>query len=231
MPRIPRNLILEEGYQTHKIWRGHNREWNISSNAEKEVYLNQMNKVLEKQNHPNDLNVFALMFNHTHELFHVNDKKEFSNMMRNHHSRYGMYFNQKHKRQGKVAYERPKTTLIENDEYSMNATFYIHANPVKAGISKNAANYRWSTHKLYAFGKREKFMKYVKFPAWYMDLGKTWESRQKIYRRLFDAYLREYGLIELPALNKNFYGSLVWMAKLSEKVSAWVMKSRSKDPP
>ena len=231
MPRVPRGLIIEEGFQTHKMWRSHNREWNISESDEKEAYLNELNDELKKKHQTNELNALTLMSNHTHELFHINDKIEFSNMMRTHHSRYGMYFNQKHKRRGKVAYERPKTCLIEDDQYSMTATFYIHANPVKAGITKNAANYRWSTHKLYAFGKYEKFMKYVVFPRWYMDLGKSWPERQRKYRTLFDAYLREMGLIKQAFLHGYFYGDHLWMLELSKKVLEWRKKSRSKDPP
>ena len=228
MPRIPRNLVLENDFQTHKMWRGHNKEWNIGTDDEKLAYLNFLNELLPKQ--LNDLNAFAYLSNHTHELFDIKDKIQFSDLMRNHHSRYGMFFNKKHNRQGKVAYERPKTCLIESDEYSMRATFYIHANPVRAGITKNAANYRWSTHKLYAFGKKEQFMIHVKFPRWYIELGRTWEERRRKYRRLFDAYLRESGLINQNFIYKNFFGSTLWTMQFAEKVSAWV-KNKSKSPP
>lgn len=228
MPRIPRSLILDNNFQTHKVWRGHNREWNISSNDEKVTYLSFLNELIPKQ--LNDLNAFTIMSNHSHELFHINDKKQFSELMRNHHSRYGMFFNKKHNRLGKVAYDRPKTCLIQEDEHSMRATFYIHANPIRAGITKNAANYKWSTHKLYAFGKRESFMKKVIFPKWYMELGKTWEERQRKYRQLFDLYLKEIGLTAQDFLNRNFFGNSIWMLELRKKVSGWY-KSKSKAPP
>ena len=228
MPHIPRNLIIEEGFQTHKIWRSHNKEWNLGTFDEKIAYLNYLNKLLPKQS--NELNCYALMSNHSHEAYDIQSLRQFSDLMRNHHSRYGMYFNKKHERHGKVAYQRPKTCLIESDEYSMKATFYIHANPVRAGITKNAANYKWSTHKLYAFGKRDNFTKFVRFPHWYMALGKTREQRQRTYRKLFDAYLREHGIIQQEFLNKNFYGSFLWIKGLSERVKEWT-KSNTKDPP
>ena len=94
MPRIPRNLILEEGFQTHKIWRSHDREWNIQTNDEKEVYLNLLNEELSKQS--NDLNAFCVMSSHSHEEYDINNKTSFSDFMRNHHSKYGMFFNKKH---------------------------------------------------------------------------------------------------------------------------------------
>ena len=228
MPRIPRNLILEEEFQAHKIWRGHNKEWNLNTSEEKSAYLSYLNKLLIKNS--NELNSFAVMSNHSHELFDIHDKDSFSELMRNHHSKYGMFFNRKHKRQGKVAYDRPKTCLIQSDEYSMKATFYIHANPLRAGITKNAANYRWSTHKLYAFGRRDEFTKFVKFPQWYIDLGNTWKDRQKKYRRLFDAYLKDAGLIKQEFLSRYFFGSYPWMDNYSQRVKDW-SKARANSPP
>jgi len=228
MARIPRNLILEIDCQTHKIWRGHNKENNIGTDDEKLTYLTYLNELLPKQ--LNELNAFDLLSNHTHELFEIKDKIQFSNLMRDHHSRYGMFFNRKHNRQGKVAYQRPKTCLIECDEYSIQATFYIHANAVRAGITKNACNYKWSTHNLYAFGKRKDFMKYVKFPKWYMNLGNTWEDRRRKYRQLFDLYIKKNGLITQTFLYNYFFGNTLWMLEQSKVVSDWT-KSRTKSPP
>ena len=226
MARIPRNLIIEEGLQTHKMWRSHNKDWNLESNDEKAFYLKRLNKLLPKQS--NQLNSFSLMSNHSHEVYDIKNKVQFYNLMRDHHSLYGMFYNRKHDRRGRVAYDRPKTCCIESEEYSMRATFYIHANPLRAGITKNAANYPWSSHKLYAFGKRDKFTENIVFPKWYMDLGKTPEQRQRMYRKLFDAYLREAGLITQHFLDKNFYGSFLWTNSFIQKIKDL---TKSKSPP
>jgi putative transposase len=229
MARIPRYLILDNEHQAHKIWRGHNKDWNISTPEEKSTYMSYLNKLLEKNK--NELNAFGLMSNHTHELFDIVDRSEFSKLMRDHHSRYGMFFNKKHRRCGPVAYDRPKTCMIENDEYSMRATFYIHANPLRAGISKNAANYKWSTHRLYAFGEKDELTKKVKFPGWYMALGSTWESRQRIYRQLFDIYLKEEGLIKQDFLYNHFFGSMLWLNARNETVKNWRIDCVQQSPP
>ncbi len=228
MPRIPRKLLLVEGYQTHKIWRGHNKEWNLGSSDEKNKYLELLNISLPKQS--NELNAYCNMSNHSHEQYDIKNVTEFSNLMRDHHSRYGSYFNKKHNRQGKVAYERPKTCLIQSDQYSMQTTLYIHSNPVRAGITKNASNYRWSTHRLYAYGKRDKYTQNVVFPNWYLNLGNTSKDRQRRYRRLFDAYLKDQGLIKQPSYSNNFLGDFFWCEDLKEKIKYWI-KSRSTSPP
>ncbi len=228
MPRVPRHLVLKEGYQAHKVWRSHNEEWNVSSSDEKDRYMEELNRRLSKQE--NKLHAFTVMSSHVHEQYSVENREEFSKLMRDHHAGYAMYFNKKHKRRGRVAYDRPRTCSIESDEYAMRATFYIHANPIRAGITKDAARYIWSTHRLYAFGKRDKYTRNVVFPEWYMALGKTWKERQRKYRQLFDAYLRECGLIRQDFLKEYFYGSLLWKLKLKEDVKRWI-KSRCKDPP
>ncbi|MCB0309551.1 MAG: transposase [Bdellovibrionales bacterium] len=197
MPRYPRSWTLEKDLAFHKVWRGHNREWNLGSVDEKQKYLNllgeEQQRICEKSN---PLHAICIMSNHAHELYTLEHLTTFSNFMRQHHGRYGRFFNNKHKRQGKVAQDRPKTSAIENDYHEMMVTFYIHANPIRAKICKNASNYSWSTHMLYAFGKRAKWMKDIRiqFPNWYLNLGNTWKERQIKYRKAFDSYLKEYGL-------------------------------------
>ena len=181
-----------------------------------------------KKENPNPVQALCLMSNHTHEIVHINEVKSFSMQMRRHHSRYGMYFNKKHKRSGKVAEDRPKTFLLGSHEDSMKVTFYVHANPLRAKMVKDAKDYEWSTHKLYAFGTRPKWLKHFEWPEWYLALGKNWAQRQKMYRKLFDAYLKEYGLIKQWSLYQNFVGPTLWKLPLQEKVLEWY---RSHAPP
>ncbi len=196
MPRYPRSWILEPGLAFHKVWRGHNREWNLQTPSEKQKYLQLLRDEHQRLAAINPLHALCLMSNHAHEVYSLADVERFSNFMRQHHSRYGAFFNRKHKRRGKVAQDRPHTSAIEDEHHEMIVTFYIHANPLRAGICKDAKDYAFSTHALYAFGKKAPWMKGMKitFPTWYMRLGATWKQRQAIYRKLFDAYLREYGL-------------------------------------
>lgn len=226
--RIPRSLIVFPGYPVHKIWRGHNKEWNLKTPKEKQKYLSFLKEEIEKFP-DNKLQAFTLMSNHTHEIHFIEDPETFSNSMRRHHSRYGAFYNRKHSRCGKVAQDRPRTCLIEDDTYYMRATFYIHANPVRAKMCKDAKNYAWSTHSLYAFGKNNYGIKLkIGYPDWYMALGKTWTQRRKKYRQLFDAYLREKGMIQDRFYDKPFFGSDEWQIPFLEKIKAWRI---GKSPP
>lgn len=224
MARIARKYILTPGLAIHKVWRGHNREFNIGDGFEKRTYLNMLNEELIKQT--NILHAVCLMSNHSHEMYQLgvaeNDITMLSELFRRHHSRYGMYFNRKNKRSGKVAESRPFTCSVEpEDAIEMEVTFYIHANPIRAGICKDAKDYLYSTHRLYAYGKREPWMKNIIFPEWYMRLGSTMQARQKKYRQLFDAYLRKYGHIKV---SHNIYGwgSILWVLDRKKQIRALV---------
>jgi len=223
MARLPRSFTVLPNSSVHKTWRGHNREPNLGTPGQKAKYLDFLNDDMESKKYDVGCAIHALciMINHAHELFRVTKPPEFSKHMRRHHSRYGMYFNKINGRCGKVAQDRPKTTLIADDDHEMKAVFYIHANPIRANIVKDARNYVWSTHKLYAFGKKEPWMRNVTFPDWYLRLGRNWKLRQKRYRQLFAAYLKEFGRFKQSFLHKLFYGPDLWMLERSLRVTAW----------
>lgn len=204
----------------HKVWKGHNSEYNIGSHREKDAYLKYLNEEIIKQENP--IHSICIMSNHTHEVYSLNECdgsiQALSELFRRHHARYGMYFNRKQNRKGKVAQERPFTCSVEKDDaHEMELTFYIHANPLRAGLCKDAKNFYYSTHRLYAYGKKEPWMANIVFPQWYMKLGKTMKQRQARYRSLFEDYLRRRGLIKVTHCIYG-WGSLLWVHKRRRQI-------------
>lgn len=223
MARIARSLTVLPNHAVHKVWRGHNKEYNLGKREDKEKYIGFLNDDFDK--HESKVGAYiealCLMDNHAHEMFRILSQILFSNHMRRHHGRYGQHFNKVNGRSGKVAEDRPKTTLIEDGHHEMRTVFYIHANPIRAGIVKNARDYEWSTHKLYAFGKRQPWMKHIKLPAWYLALGRNAEERQSKYRKLFEQYLKETGRFKQTFLKKLFFGNEIWVEERQLKVAEW----------
>jgi len=41
----------------------------------------------------------------------------------------------------------------KNDAYLMQRSYYIHNNPLRAGIVKRLADYRWSSSPVYAYNR------------------------------------------------------------------------------
>ena len=222
MARTPRSFTVRAGFASHKVWRGHKKEDNLGTAEQKETYLEFMNEDIESDKYEVGyvLEALTLMDNHTHELPLVSNPKLYSHHMRRHHARYGRYFNDVKNRCGKVAQDRPHTTLIADKDYRVRCTLYIHANPHRGGIS-DPDRYEYSTHKLYAYGKRSAWMRNIKLPRWYLNLGKNPAERQRNYRRLFAKYLALEGSTKQKFLRGLFFGPPQWVMQNEDKVSAW----------
>jgi len=62
---------------------------------------------------------------------------------------YAFWFNKKYSRSGALIANRYKSSCVENDEYLLTLTRYIHQNPLTAGIVKDLDEYRWSSYRDY----------------------------------------------------------------------------------
>jgi REP element-mobilizing transposase RayT len=230
MARKPRSLVLFDGCITHKVWRAHNKEYYLKDNNIKELYINSLKRTQGTDKDDYELNAATIMSNHVHEIMKVYSVEDFSNLMRKHHSRFGLIYNKQNNRCGKVAQERPHTTCFENENYTMEAVFYVHANPIKAGMVKDDRSYTWTTHIYYAYGIKPKWLNGLKFkfPAWYMNLGNTVEKRQRAYRVLFNKYLKKVlnEKIYLRFSKLYFHGSENWNLIKEDTIKSYFKKQR-----
>ena len=133
--------------------RGHNREHVLESNEDKIAYLDGLALTLTEAITPFVAwHSYCLMGNHPHETGrldfakgHADCLKVFGNWMRNAHARFGAGYNRRHNRQGKVAYDRPKTKEVDAKGGLLEVMFYGDANPVKAMVS-HSSRYRFSSY-------------------------------------------------------------------------------------
>lgn len=204
--RKSRRDVLSDTGLFHKMWRGHNRETIFGKQRERHAYIKDLcDTQTDEIRGQVEWYSYHIMSNHTHETGRVkrdekgelgNALRLFGNWMRNAHSRFGQRYNMNHDRQGKVAYDRPKTTQVRDTPEDMQRTvFYGDANPVRAGIVKHPKNYAWSSYRFYAYGEKDAFTEHLTQPAWYLALGNTKRKRQRRYRQLCDRYLRREGLL------------------------------------
>jgi len=119
--------------------------------------------------------------------------------MQRSHSSFGSQYNKKHNRKGKVAIERPKTPVVEDESHhQIDVHMYIEANPLRAGMVRNLKqlrSYRYSSYQYYAHGIENRFTKGLTEPKWYQSLGVNSKERQKAYQMLFRDYLERTGWI------------------------------------
>ena len=217
MPRAPRKDSLHSGLAFHKIWRAHDRQHLLQEPAEKRAYLAEVAKDYQNKCDPKafQLHAFCIMGNHVHEQgFLGGEQRHLSDHMRRSHGCFGLKFNKRKARLGKVAHDRPKTLVIQHDEAALRCNFYIHTNPVRANIAKTPWDLLWRTFsscRLYTHGERNEQNRHIELPDWYLALGRTPKERQAAYRSLLMEYLREAGLVKDRHMTRgNFIGDATW---------------------
>lgn len=95
-----------------------------------------------------ELYAYCLMGNHAHLLIKEGDDT-IQRCMKRIGVSYAYYYNRKYDRVGHVFQDRFRSENIEDDNYLMAVTRYIHNNPVKAGMVKRAEDYPWSSYQEY----------------------------------------------------------------------------------
>ena len=94
------------------------------------------------------VHAFCLMSNHVHLALQVGDR-ELSAGMQNLSFRYTRYLNTRLKRVGHVFQGRFKAFLVDQDRYGLALVRYLHLNPVRAKLVRQAGAYAWSSHRAY----------------------------------------------------------------------------------
>ncbi len=60
---------------------------------------------------------------------------------------YTVYFNRRHRHTGHVFEQRYKALLVDQDNYLLQVSRYIHLNPVEAKVVQRARDYPWSSYR------------------------------------------------------------------------------------
>lgn len=96
-----------------------------------------------------EIHVYVLMENHYHLLIRTR-QGNLSRAIQWLGVTYTGWFNRKHKRIGHLFQGRFKSFLIQDDRYFTVMCYYIHGNPVRAGIVGEVTVYQWSSARAYA---------------------------------------------------------------------------------
>ncbi len=100
-----------------------------------------------------DVFAYVLMGNHYHILLRTR-RANLKKAMHWFGTTYTQRFNRRHSRSGHLFQGRYKSIIVQNDAYLLQLSYYIHRNPLRAGIVKRLTDYRWSSYKVYAYGHK-----------------------------------------------------------------------------
>ena len=165
MPRKARRVAQSGIY--HVMMRGINHQQIFEEDEDYRVFL----RILRKCKNISGFKILAycLMGNHIHLLI-KEDEEKLELIFKRIGVRFVKWYNQKYQRCGHLFQDRFKSEVVDDERYLITVAGYIHQNPVKAGICKNADEYPYSSYK-----------EYLKYPSLVdMDFVESLVTREAI---------------------------------------------------
>jgi len=205
MSRVAR-LIKDEGV-FHVISRGNNKQWIFHDDEDFEQFLHIL--TLHKEGKPFSLYHYALLNNHFHLLLEPQPGQTISKIMQGVKLSYFYYYRRKYNYFGHLFQDRFKSILIEKDRHLLACGAYIELNPVRAGITKRAEEYLYSSCACYTKGKENSLI--TPDPV-YMELSRQADVRQKMYKD----FLRNESKKAVSYSKGNYIGSEAFEKKIRD---------------
>lgn len=147
---MARKLRIEyEGAWYHVMNRGINRQYIFQNNNQRQYFLNILSRITKEFGI--QIHAYCIMGNHYHFII----RTPLGNLSKAMHYlgfHYASYFNRQAERSGPVFDKRYLGILMNDEEYLLRATRYIHKNPTAAYIVSNLKNYYWSSYPSYISG-------------------------------------------------------------------------------
>lgn len=190
MPRRPR--IHLPGLPIHLVQRGHNRDACFFSDEDFLAYREWLGEALKKSGCV--LHAYVLMTNHVHLLLTPPCPEAVSQLVISLGRRYVQYINKTYRRTGTLWDSRYKSSLVHADDYLLLCQRYIELNPVRAGMTGDPAQYRWSSYRANGLGQPDALLTPH---ALYLGLDKDESARLAAYRALFCPELEGEALADI----------------------------------
>lgn len=143
MPRQPRRKSETGIY--HIMLRGMNKQTIFEDEQDKIKFTSILKRYKGLCNY--QLFAYCLMDNHIHLLLKV--ESEPGEIIKRLASSYVYWYNWRHKRIGHLFHDRFRSEPVETDQYFLTVLRYIHQNPVKGGLCKQIAEYKYSSYSDY----------------------------------------------------------------------------------
>lgn len=196
MPRQPRFYV--PGVPLHVVQRGNNRSAIYADDDDRQFwhgYLQYASRM-----HGVAIHAYVLMSNHFHLVLTPDSAKSVPGVMQAVGRTYVRYFNEKCARTGTLWEGRYKAAIVDDEHYLLTCMRYVELNPVRAGMVRAPADYRWSSYAANAGGAHDALL--TPHPL-YLALGNTTRARRAVYRSLFPASPTDSDLVCIRDATQN----------------------------
>jgi putative transposase len=142
MPRPPR--FQEPAAIYHVTSRGTEGRPIFLDDLDREIFLTTLAEVVDERAWM--CPAYCLMTNHFHLLVQT-PNPDLAAGMHGVNGTYANYFNRRHNHVGHLFQSRYKATVIERESHLLESSRYVVLNPVRAGICRRPAYWRWSSYR------------------------------------------------------------------------------------
>ena len=137
-------MYFEEGGYYHIFNRGLNKEKIFFSSANYDYLLKRIKRTYKK--YKISIIAFCLMPNHYHFLLRQDSEIEVSDWLRVLFSGYVLALNKEQNISGNLFEGKPKKRTVNRIDYLQHLIYYIHYNPVMAGIVNHPSEWNYSNY-------------------------------------------------------------------------------------
>lgn len=182
MPRKKREWFADATY--HITARGNHRNDIFRDETDYEYYINCIREALKYYEEKYRIICYCLMTNHVHLQIKTSDM-HMSHFMKRVNSLYAQYFNKKYNYVGHLFQGRYGAELIETDQYSLEASRYIHLNPVKARMVEKPEEYHWSSYSMYIGVHPERIIDADRILSYFKK-----ENKRQLYKEYVESAIK-----------------------------------------
>jgi putative transposase len=213
MGRLPR--AIDEGLTYHASNRGNNRGDVFTDDADRAAFLEALGRTRDR--YPFRLLGYCLMSNHFHLRLRPEAGQSISRILQSLTVAHTWRHHQRHRSSGHVWQGRFKSSVIQDGEHLLLVLRYIEANPLRAGMVADPADYRWSSFPHHGLGRDDPLLS--PFPEW-GHLGRTEAERRRRWRAKVRATQRAG---ELTAVRDSLrsgrpLGEAGWVERIAERL-------------
>jgi putative transposase len=208
---MARPLRIEyEGAYYHVLSRGNKQEAIFLDDNDRQTFLKTIARMSERF----DVTIIAyvLMGNHYHLLIRTN-RANLSKSMQWLGTTYTTIFNLRNFQVGHLFQGRFKSILVENEAYLLQLSYYIHRNPLRAGIVQRLIDYPWSSYPAYAYDRRSP--DWLKTDLLLPQFGPK-NTRRNAYREKVQQYADEKKKIWEDIRHGVIFGSQAFLDRIKK---------------
>ncbi len=206
MPRLPRPIA--DGLLYHALNRGNSRAAVFADPSDYRVFLHTLGQT--QLRYPFVLYGYCLMGNQFHLLLAPQPGQSISRILQSLTVAHTWRYHKAHATSGHVWQGRFKSPVIQADEHALTVLRYIEANPLRARMVTDLADYPWSSYPFRGLGRCDPLVSPL---SGWEALGRDEAARQAHWRQWVHEPLteRELSAVRQSVVSGRPFGSEAWV--------------------